>query len=101
MSTIERTTYGADQFIVNQDRTKIYPLYLDHLHSEIREKDGIFIGINLYMDIDNTPVLLGTFETVQEIIREINEIFNTDLELYCVSNYEKPIPTLPYKKMII
>lgn len=91
MNNIETTTYGAPQFVVTQDRNHIYPLYLQNLHSELKELEGMFMGINLLMDIEGTPVLLGTFDTVKEIMHEINELFNTNLELYCISGFNKDI----------
>ncbi len=87
MYNIEKTTYGALQFIVTQDRNRIFPLYVEHLHSEIKEIEGVFYGINLLMDTKEGTVLLGTFDTVSEVLREIKEIYNTNLEIYCVSGF--------------
>lgn len=70
-------------------------MHLINLHSEINERDGIFYGINLMMDdIEGSSVLLGTFDTVDEIMREINEIYNTDLEIYCVTGFNPAIYNL-------
>lgn len=91
MKTIERTTYGAPQYVMSQDRTNLYPMYLENLHSTIVEKDGIFYGINLMMETDKEAVLLGTFDTVEEVIREINELYNTNLEIYYISRYPEEI----------
>lgn len=87
MYQVETTTKGIPQHVITQDRTNIYPLYLENLWSEIKENEGIFFGINLYMSMPDQDVLLGTFETVAEVIREINEIYNTDLEVYVVTGY--------------
>lgn len=89
MNTIERTTAGIPQFIVTQDRNRIYPMELVNLRSEIKERDGVFYGINLVMDVCGKPALLGTFDTVEQVIREINELYNTDLEIYCISGFDK------------
>lgn len=84
---IEQTTAGAMQFVVDQDRQNIYPMQLTNLHSEVKEMDGVYLGINLLMDVEGTPVLLGTFDTVEEVMHEINELYNTDLEIYCISGF--------------
>lgn len=75
------------QFVVDQDRQNIYPMQLVNLRSEIKEVDGIYLGINLLMDVQGETVLLGTFDTVNEVMREINELYNTDLEIYCISGF--------------
>ena len=94
MYKIEKTTKGAYQFVVTQDRNHIYPLCLDNLHSEVKEQDGTFIGINLLMDLMGVSILLGTFETIAEVITEINNLWNTDLEVYPVTTYfTTPTPT--------
>ena len=87
MYNIEKTTYGVPQFVITQDRNAVFPLCLDNIHSEIKEKDGLFYGINLMMDLNEKCVLLGTFNSIAEVIYEINELYNTDLEVYCVSGY--------------
>lgn len=84
---IEMNTAGAMQFVVDQDRQNIYPMQLVNLRSEIKEVDGIYLGINLLMDVQGETVLLGTFDTVNEVMREINELYNTDLEIYCISGF--------------
>lgn len=89
MNTVERTITGIPQFVVTQDRNRIYPMKLINLHSEIKEIDGVFYGINLLMDVAGKPVLLGTFDTVEQVICEINELYNTNLEIYCVSGFDK------------
>ena len=89
--TIERTTTGAPQFIVDQDRKHIYPMQLTNLRSEIKEAEGVFYGINLLMDVDGKTVLLGTFDSVKEVMHEINELYNTDLEVYCITNFADEI----------
>lgn len=89
MNNIERTTTGMPQFIVTQDRNRIYPMKLINLHSEIKEKDGEFYGINLLMDVAGKSALLGTFDTVEQVIHEINELYNTNLEIYCISGFDK------------
>ena len=91
MYQVERTTNGIPQHVITQDRTNIYPLYLENLWSEIKENEGIFFGINLYMSMPDQDVLLGTFETVAEVINEINELYNTELEVYCVSGFSPDI----------
>ena len=100
LQTIEKTTSGALQFIVDQDRKNIYPMQLTNLHSEINEQDGIFYGINLFMDIDHKKVLLGTFDNVNEVMHEINELYNTDLEIYCISGYDPAIHELQDNQQI-
>ena len=39
------------------------------------------------MEIPGEYVLLGTFDTVKEVMQEIEELYNTDLEIYCISGY--------------
>jgi hypothetical protein len=80
-------TSGAMQFVVDQDRQNIYPLQLVNLRPEIKEVDGVYLGINLLMDVQEKTVLLGTFDNVGEVMREINELYNTDLEIYCISGF--------------
>lgn len=87
--TIEKTTAGAMQFIVDQDRQNIYPMQLINLRSEIKEVDGVYLGINLLMDVQGETVLLGTFDSVDEVMHEINELYNTDLEIYCISGFNQ------------
>lgn len=84
---IEMNTAGAMQFVVDQDRQNIYPMQLVNLRSEIKEVDGVFFGINLLMDVQEKTVLLGTFDSVDEVMHEINELYNTDLEIYCISGF--------------
>lgn len=84
---IEMNTAGAMQFVVDQDRQNIYPMQLINLHSEIKEVDGVYLGINLLMDVQGETVLLGTFDSVDEVMHEINELYNTDLEIYCISGF--------------
>lgn len=91
MYQVEKTTTGIPQHVITQDRKNIYPLYLENLWSEIKEREGIFFGINLYMSMPDQDVLLGTFDTVAETIKEINEIYNTDIETYCISGYSPEI----------
>lgn len=91
MKNIEKTTTGELQFVVTQDRRNIYPMCLENLHSEIKEDNGTFYGINLLMDLGDEMVLLGTFDTADEIMKEINEIYNTNLEIYCITGFQPDI----------
>lgn len=90
---IEMNTAGAMQFVVDQDRQNIYPMQLLNLRSEIKEVAGVYLGINLLMDIKGEPVLLGTFDNVDEVMREINELYNTDHEIYCISGFKQELYT--------
>lgn len=91
MNNIERTTTGKIQFVINQDRNQIYPLCLKNLHSSVKEEDGVFFGINLYMEYASESILLGTFDTLEEIMDEINALYNTNEEIYCVTGFNPGI----------
>jgi hypothetical protein len=71
--------------LINQDRDQISD-YTGNLHTEaaLSPMSGNIIGFNLY----DGEVMLGTFDSVRECIREIGLIGAADGEYYCISGYE-------------
>ena len=54
-----------------------------NFHTDAKWYQGVCAGINLYCD----DFMLGTFDTVQEIIDEIDAIYNCPGDIYYVSGY--------------
>jgi len=69
-------------FIINQDRDKIYNCEGKLYASPAIHKEKL-LGINLY---DNKN-FLGTFDSIEQIMDEINKIVNFKSTYYCVNGY--------------
>lgn len=71
-------------FIINQDRDCIIQLQeTSKLNYEIITKDNIFIGYNLL--IDGIPI--GTFDTINDLENEINNIYNCKYTYYITNGF--------------
>lgn len=85
---------GQRRFIVTQDRDACYPLTSNlYTTSEFKQFDDddsstILWGINLMMGLDNDSVFLGTFDSVDQCIREINHILACQDEIYAVRTFD-------------
>lgn len=72
------------QHIVNQDRDRIYRFNADALiYTAPVLHDGMCMGNNLMMG----NAFLGTFETPEEAMREVSNIYNHTGEIYAVSGF--------------
>lgn len=76
--------------IINQDRDAVYTYNNGSvLMSAPALRNGTLYGFNLYID---ETALLGTFDSVQEIITELQRImnaFNDKTIIYQIMGYEK------------
>jgi len=70
--------------IVNQDRDQIY-LFTGNepLYTAVIIYEDTVIGFNLLM----SDKALGTFDSLQEVVEEVNRIFNNKDEIYAISGY--------------
>lgn len=93
MANYLRTSTGKMKFVINQDRDCVWPmtlaLFTTAVFTQTEEKDPILWAINLNMQIDSEAVLLGSFESVDDAIKEINSMLATDEEFYAVSGFEE------------
>lgn len=71
--------------VINQDRNGSikFNTHADELRTKPVISDSILIGINLYLG----ETLLGTFISVVEAIKEINNIYSCTNEEYYVTIY--------------
>lgn len=69
-------------FIVNQDRDQLIEFTGD-LHSEPVFSNDLLIGFNLLTN----GILLGTFNSMEEIISEIMQIVNCADDTYMINGY--------------
>jgi hypothetical protein len=76
--------------IINQDRDQIFP-YDEAMHLYIEEQrfNAVYYGHNLMLaDVfESTKHLLGTFDGLDEAVREISRIYSCRDELITVSGY--------------
>lgn len=68
--------------ILSQDRDVLFTLGLIHIDEKYTE-DGTFLGWNIYGTTNTytkgkNDVLLGTFDTFEDTINELQEIFNAE-----------------------
>lgn len=71
--------------IITQDRDQIYTFGgHTYLSPQPVMRDEICIGYNLLMGIS-----LGTFDSMEEAVQEVNRILNSDSEIYAVSGYSE------------
>jgi hypothetical protein len=69
--------------IVTQDRDYIYPCTGNLETSANWTHDGVYMGINLY----DGGRFLGTFDSPEEAIQEIKNIYNCKQKFYVVSGF--------------
>lgn len=98
MANYLRTSTGKMKFVINQDRDCVWPmtsaLFTTAVLTQMEEKDPILWAINLNMQIDGEAVLLGSFESVEGAIKEMNSMLAADEEFYVVSGFEEWMFTL-------
>lgn len=70
-------------WIVNQDHDVIYKRTDENLYSMPKFNDGICCGLNLYMD----QYFLGTFDTIEEVQQEMENILNCTEDIYAVNGF--------------
>ena len=74
------------EFIVNQDRNRIYPCKVQsYFNIKTVKYNGIHIGESIYMD----RCYLGTFETYAQAFEELRNISNSDAEIYGINGYSE------------
>lgn len=72
--------------ICNQDKTISVEVDPDDVFMTFpRMYKGIFWGINLFLQRKLNLIMLGTFDTVQLAINEIENIKNCEEEIYFIS----------------
>lgn len=88
-----RTSTGKMKFVINQDRDCVWPmtsvLFTTAVLTQTEEEDPILWAINLNMQIDDETVLIGSFESVEDAIKEINSMLAADEEFYAVNGFEE------------
>lgn len=72
------------RYILNQDRDRVHEADIMSLHPMIREDIGC---VQLIMDENGETVILGDFDTLEEIVEEISDICNCKTTLYKISGY--------------
>lgn len=74
------------EFIVNQDRTRIYPcLAQSYFNIKDSAHNGVLIGYSLYMD----RKYLGTYEKRSAALNELANIHNGREHIYSVDGYSE------------
>ncbi len=68
------------QYVVNQDRDKIIPLDVNCIIGHSVMHEGQLIGFNLMMN----DILLGTFDSPGELVKEIEKIISFKEEVFIV-----------------
>lgn len=72
--------------LYDQDRRNIYNYTGQDLYSvPVLSKKGTLWGFNLF--VDGVSELLGTFDSLYDIIAEMNDIRTTTAEEYYISGY--------------
>lgn len=87
----KRNSAGKMQFVIDQDRETVYPLDVGNLMTFPAIANETIYGINVMYIFEETPFLLGTFDSVEEAIEAINKIIASDDEFIAIDGFTENV----------